>query len=92
MATMYSKFTFGDIVKHKITNVKGVVMGVYFYHTGCTHYGVQPLPKKKGEVAKDGWVNDEESLWEATGKTIQKSAAEPKGGPHQQPDIKEYQT
>jgi hypothetical protein len=51
--TFEGKFKLGDVVREIFTGYTGVVVGVTFYLTGCTHYGIF-----NQELDKDGNMRD----------------------------------
>jgi hypothetical protein len=54
-----AKFENGDELKDKVTGLKGIVMVVAFYSSGCIHYGVQPRAlKDKGTPAEWVWLDE----------------------------------
>ena len=51
--TFEGKFKLGDVVRDIITGYTGIIVGVTFYLTGCTHYGIL-----NQELDKDGNIRD----------------------------------
>jgi len=49
-----SKFDLGDLLKEKITNIKGIVVAVEFRMSGCPHYALQMRELKDGDIR--GWI------------------------------------
>lgn len=73
MADVSFKFDMYDKVKDRISGYKGVIVAMYYYHTGCKHYGVAP-----DKVSKDGKIGDWENLDESRLILISKSKVEKK--------------
>ena len=48
------KYSNGDLLKDKVTGLKGVVMVCAKYSTGCVHYGLLPRKLRNGEQI--GWI------------------------------------
>lgn len=57
-----AKFSNGDKLRDRVTNLEGVVMVVAFYSTGCIHYGLQPQGIKDSGEPKDWTWLDESRL------------------------------
>ncbi len=45
-----TKFNMRDQLKDEITGCTGIVTGIHFYDTGCTHYSLQQKVNKEGKV------------------------------------------
>lgn len=78
-----AKFNQNDILKDKVSGFKGQVLGITFYATGCTHYGLAPLKTKAdGSVADWQWFDESRML-------LVKEAKQEKVKPHSGPDMNE---
>ena len=64
-----TKFNMRDELKDEITGCKGIVTGIHFYDTGCTHYSLQQ------KVSKEGKVPDWESFDETRLVLVKKAKA-----------------
>jgi hypothetical protein len=64
-----AKFKNGDILKDIVTGLKGVVMVVAHYSTGCIHYGIQ-----EQRVKDDGTLNRWEWLDQSRFVLVEDSA------------------
>ena len=80
---MKCKFSMGDELMEVITGFTGIVAGVTFYMTGCTHYGLQTKDLKEGKPLSWEWFD--ESRLRSTGKTLEDYKAPDTSGPEQAP-------
>ena len=54
-----TKFSMHDVLKDKVSGLKGVVLGITFYDTGCIHYGLAPQKlKEDGTVHNWTWLDE----------------------------------
>lgn len=74
-----AKFGMNDILKDRVSGYKGQVMGITFYETGCTHYGLAPLKvKDDGSVATWEWFDESRMVFV---KHTSRESTEPSSGP-----------
>ena len=57
MSTVNFKYENGDILKDKVTGLKGVVMVRAEYSTGCHHYGIQSEKLESGKPVDWEWLD-----------------------------------
>jgi hypothetical protein len=73
------KFEMGDTVKEKVSGFRGIIMAMYFYHTGCKHYGIAPMKlSKEGKLLE--WENIDQERLILVKRSIMKKS-KPRGGP-----------
>lgn len=53
------KFQMNEIVKDKVSDYQGVILGRTEYATGCRHYGVARLQvDKDGKISEWEWIDE----------------------------------
>ena len=75
-----TKFNMYDVIKDRVTEYKGKVVGITVWSTGCIVYAMQGLVDKDGAVPKRERIDEVDAV-------IVESASAPKatkrtGGPH----------
>jgi len=64
-----ARFGFGEVLRCKLTGIKGTVLCILYYSTGCIHYMLSPQGLNKEGNMREYLYLDEDRL-ERTGKTI----------------------
>jgi hypothetical protein len=75
-----TKFSMHDVLKDKVSGLKGVVLGITFYDTGCIHYGLAPQKLKEDGTVHD-WTWFDESRLELVKSAVVEKVLVRRSGP-----------
>jgi hypothetical protein len=81
------KFEMCDVLRDEVSGFKGVVLGIYFYATGCVHYGLAPQ-KLKDDGTIHTWEAVDESRCVLVKKAKRPVKVEDRSGPDHSPKMK----
>lgn len=79
-----AKFNMFDTVKDNVSGLKGKILGITFYDTGCIHYGIAQTKLRKDGTLHE-WTFLDESRLTLISKAVKAKTKKPRSGPDMNP-------